>query len=92
VAGRYRLAVRVQDEEDGEYTASHVLVYGCGKVIQASCMNVVTEIQEEVTDPVRCSRKGETAVLKNQLFSETMRVRKFTEDLILWIMVNPFVF
>jgi hypothetical protein len=45
VAGRYRLAVRVQAEEDGEYIAPHVLVNWYGKVTQAGCMNMVTEIQ-----------------------------------------------
>jgi hypothetical protein len=47
VAGRYRLAVRVQAEDDGEYIAPHVLVYGCSKVTKAGCMNMVTEIQEK---------------------------------------------
>jgi len=91
VAGRYRLTVRVQSEEDGEYTAPHVLVYGCGKATKAGCMNMVTEIQGEVIDPVRCIRKGETEVLKNQLFSETMRARKCT-DLLSRKLLNSFVF
>lgn len=42
-AGRYRLAVRVKAEEDGEYIAPRVLVYECGKVTHAGCMNMVTE-------------------------------------------------
>jgi len=43
VAGRYRLVVRVQAEEDGEYIAPRVLAYECGKVTQAGCMNMITE-------------------------------------------------
>ena len=45
MAGRYRLAVRLQVEKDGKYIAPHVLVYGCGKVTKAGSMNMVTEIQ-----------------------------------------------
>jgi Holliday junction resolvasome RuvABC ATP-dependent DNA helicase subunit len=45
VAGRYRLAVRLQAEKDRKYIVPHVLVYGCGKVTKAGCMNMVTEIQ-----------------------------------------------
>jgi hypothetical protein len=45
VADRHRLAVRVQDEEDGECIAPRVLVHWCGKVTQAGRMNMVNEIQ-----------------------------------------------
>jgi hypothetical protein len=83
VAERHWHVLHVEAEEDGEQNPPHMLVYECGHVTQAGCMNVVTVKQvREGIDPVRGSMNGESGVLRTQSFSKPMRAEKCDVDLL----------